>query len=529
MSESGTPHGRGSASEEPRNGAHPRHSLTRNLVAVGTSQVFSWGLGLVSQIVQPRFLGPDGLGQIQLAFSLWLVAQAFVGLGTGVYLTLEMARDRDRGSALVGPIILLRLGTFALASVCMAVYAVGVDFDRDMVLVLAITGVTTLINVVSDVFSAAIQGMEQMSYVSVAFIVSKLAYTGVMVVVLVNGGGVVGLAWATTFNAALAFVIVGFFYRRLNTITFARPSGGYRWLVRGSAGFMASGVILVLYMQVDMVVMSLLTDEEALGWYTSADVLRSSMGFVPGLIIVVLFPMIGRLHVSDTASVTNIVHRAYWVLALAGVSMGFGLAAIAEPFAVLLFGDDFSEAGAVLAVFGLSLPLMFLTMLLGQAALATGREWFWNKIMFAAVFMSIAFDIVFVPLMDRRAGNGAIGGALGYIVTEAFMLVVGLKRVAPDLLSAPSLKKMAKTVAAGVIMLAATWPLRDRFLLIPIAVGAVVFPVAVVALRILSDDDRYLIGRLASRFGIRTPWNYSGPPGIDEDGGTPSNEGHDVG
>ena len=39
-----------------------------------------------------------------------------INTGTGVYLTLEMARDRDRGSALVGPIILLRLGTFALAS-----------------------------------------------------------------------------------------------------------------------------------------------------------------------------------------------------------------------------------------------------------------------------------------------------------------------------------------------------------------------------------------------------------------------------
>ncbi len=492
--------GSGATLSEPPNDG--RHSLLRNLVAMTSSQVVSWGLGFVAQIIQPRFLGPDGLGQIQLAFSLWIVAQVFVSMGTGVYLTLEMARNRERGATLVGPIILLRVGAFLASSIAMVTYTMIVGFDREMMVLIAITGVTMLFNSAQDVFVSAIIGLEQMGYVSVATVASKLIYTGVMVVVLVSGGGVVGLAWATTFNAVLLTGIMLYFYRRLETLTFTRPTDGYLAILRSSVGFMTNAIVLTLYMQVDMVVMSLLVDDDALGWYTSADVLVSSLLFVPGMILVVLFPMMGRLFTTDVDAAMPIVHRAFWVLVMIGVSGGFGLAVIAEHFAVLLFGEDFREAGEVLSVFAVTLPLIFVTMLLGQVSLASGRERFWNRIMAAAVVMSVAFDIVFVPILDRATGNGAVAGALGYLVTESFMVVIAVRRLAPELLSAATAIKLAKIITAGGLMFVASWQFRDLFLAIPVAVGAVTFVASVVVFRVLSDDDRYLLQTLASRAGI---------------------------
>lgn len=480
-----------------------RQSMFRNLMAMGSSQVVSWLLGLVAQIVQPRFLGPDGLGQIQLAFALWMVTQVFATLGTSIYLTLEMARDQERGAALVGPIIMVRLATFAVATACMAGYAQLVGFDREMKVLLIATGVTMLLNTIQDVFGAALIGLEQMGFYSIATIVGKFFYTALMVIVLTSGGGVVGLAWTTAVNAALALSIIAYFYRRLANVSFARPPVSYPAIVRRSAGFMVAGIIVTLYMQVDMVVMSLLVDEDALGWYTSADVLRSSLGFVPALLMTVLFPRIGRLHVTDSAAIAGIVRRTYRVLALAGLAMGLGLAVIAEPFAVLLFGEDFRQAGDVLAVFGLSLPVMFLTLLLGQVALATEREWFWNRLMFIGILMAVIFDVAFVPVFDRHTGNAAVVGALSYVVTEGFMVVVGTRRIAPELVRADFLVTLARGVVAASLMFLASWPLRDQMLLIPISVGASVFLAAAIVLRLFTDEDRELIRRLVDRFGVR--------------------------
>lgn len=479
-----------------------RHSVARNLVAMMSSQAVSWLLGLVSQIVQPRFLGPEGLGQIQLAFSLWIVAQVFVSMGTGVYLTLEMARDRQRGAKIVGPIIVLRLGAYLLAALAMAAYAAIVGLNRTMIVLLAITGVTMLINVIQDVFASAIVGLEQMGYVSIATVASKFLYTIVMVIVLTSGGGVVALAVTTIVQAVLAITFIAYFYRRLEPVTFARPADGYRSILRAGSGFMVNGIVLTLYMQVDMVVMSLLVDEDALGWYTSADVLTSSMLFIPSLLLIVLFPVFGRLYAADESSIQLLLHRAFWVLTLSGVAVGFGMAVIAEPFSVLLFGEDFRETGDVLAVLGLSAPLIFTTMLLGQVCMASGREGFWNRLMGVAVVISVAFDFVFVPIMDRATGNGAVAGALGYVVTESMMVVVAVRKISPELFSGPNTIKICKIVTAGALMFVASWPVREQFLLVPIVVGAVVFVASVFVLRILSEDDRYLLGKLTARIPV---------------------------
>jgi O-antigen/teichoic acid export membrane protein len=483
---------------------HARASIGRNLTAMMSSQVLSWILGTVAQLIQPRFLGPEQYGRLQLAFSLWLIAQVVVGLGTGLYLQLVMARDPVKANQLIGPILLLRMSAFAVASVLMAGYALLVGFDREMMLLLAISGATMLLMTIADVYASAFVGLERMFYVSSIGIGSKVVYTIVMVVVLVAGGGVIGLALVTTLNAGLTLVLFAYFYRAFGRVSFQRTDEGFRTIVRHSSPFMVGGVILTLYLQVDMVVMSLLVEDATLGWYTSADVLAHSISFVPAVIVTVLFPVVARLHVSDTEKAANIVRRAFSVLFLAGVGVGWGLAVIAQPFVLLIYGDEFENAGPVLAAFGLAAPLLFITVLLGTVAMATGRQRYWNTLMAIAVVMSIAFDLVMVPVFDRVAGNGAIAGALGYTVTEAFMVFVGIRKIAPDVFQGASMARILKTVLAGVAMVVAVWPFRNLFLPIPIFVGVIVFAGAVLLLRIPTDDDWELGRRLLAKVGLGT-------------------------
>ena len=478
--------------------------MLRNMAHMMSSQVVSWILGTVGQIAAARFLGPEGVGQLRLAFSLWMIAQIFIALGTSMYLTLEMARDRERGSALVGPILLLRMAAFVVASVLMAVYGIVAGVGPQMAAVLAIVGSTTLLLTLSDTLSAALVGLEQMAYPAIASIVSKTVYTAVMVAVLLLGGGVIGVAAATTLNAALMFGLLWYFLRRFSPISFGRPSSGYGSIVRSSTGFLAAGAIIVVYLQVDTVVIALLVDEETLGWYGTADVLASSMLFVPTIMMATLFPVIGRLHSVDTSAAADVIRRAFSALFLVGVGIGFGTIVVAEPVAVLLFGEEFRESGEVLAVLGLMMPLIFATIMVGTVAMATGRQRLWNTVMLVAIVMSIGLDLVFVPWMDRVASNGAIGGAMSYVVTEAFMLVVGIWRIAPSAFAGPSRLRIMKIVLAGAAMVAAAWPFRDTFILVPVLVGAVVFIVAVSMLGVLTEDERVMARRLAARVGIRS-------------------------
>jgi hypothetical protein len=119
--------------------------------------------------------------------------------------------------------------------------------------------------------------------------------------------------------------------------------------------------------------------------------------------------------------------------------------------------------------------------------------------MIVATIATIPLDLILVPWTDKRFDNGAIGGALAYVVTEGFVLTVALVFIAPQLLRLPSTLRLARTVLAGAGMFAAIWPLRDTFILIPIAVGAVVYLVGIAVLRVLGARDLAMLVRIVRR------------------------------
>jgi hypothetical protein len=115
----------------------------------------------------------------------------------------------------------------------------------------------------------------------------------------------------------------------------------------------------------------------------------------------------------------------------------------------------------------------------------------------------VPLDFVLVPWTDREFDNGAIGGALAYVVTEALLIVIGMWKVAPGLLNSVTWLRIGRLAVAGAAMLAVSWPLRDRFFVIPGLVSVVVYVVVILALRTLNDSERVLLQRARAQLPRR--------------------------
>ncbi|MEZ5296347.1 MAG: oligosaccharide flippase family protein, partial [Ilumatobacteraceae bacterium] len=289
--------------------------------------------------------------------------------------------------------------------------------------VIVLIGVVSMFGSVAGTARSALLGLEYMRYPAMADVVTKIVAVVSVVTVLVLGGGVVLVAAVGVATSALNAVLMVRFLRR-----FPRPNWHQtmRFVLTVSAGLMVADAALILYQQVDTVVMSLLVGDEALGWYATADQLFGSLLFVPTILVTTLFPVFGRLHEQDPARLRHVISRAMASVLLLTVPIGLGAVAIGRPLARFLFGDEFDGAGQVLMVLGVVLIITSETILIGRYAIATRHQRLWNVVMVAAVLLTIPLDIVLVPWTDGRYSNGAIGGALAYVVTETLMLTVGL-------------------------------------------------------------------------------------------------------
>lgn len=477
----------------------PDRSIGRNIGALMSSQLVTWTLSTMLIWLIPRYLGADGLGSLQLANSIWAIAVVFATFGTSTLLAVEIARQRATFRSLLANSVRLRLIIMAaIVPIVAAVLAVG-PYDRETMEVAAIVGLGALFTLYVTASESALYGLQEMGVTSSIRVATKVYVVLATLAVLLLGGRLIPVALVNTSAIVLTAVmfarIIGKRTSHLDT-----PSPLVRrTLVVASLPFLAAEATRVVYQQIDTVVMSLLVDREALGFYAAADAIFGSLLFVPVIVTTALFPAIADLHQRSPEDVAPMLRRAFNTLLLVSVPIGLGTIVVAPALIDLVLKPEFEPTASVLAVYGVVVLLSSQTILLGRFALATGRAKFWSALMIGATVLTVPLDIVLVPWTDRRFDNGAIGGALAYVVTEGLLIVVGVATIGAGLLTRGTLARIVRCTIAGALMLAVAWPLRDEFFVIPGVVSVLTYLVAILALRTLSAEERQHVQRAFSR------------------------------
>lgn len=479
---------------------------TSSLVRVGrntgilfVSQVATWLISAVVMATLPRLLGPEAIGQLAIAASLWAIAGVFVGFGTVTVVTLDSAREPERAGGLMGPAWRVQLLMSVAAAVAVVGFVVAASYESGVVALAVIVGVVTAAGTLANLANAALVGLERMGPIARANVLAKLAGAVATLSVLFATRNVYAVAAAGVVGVVVSTALLVRALARASRIRLRARWAEARQLARRGVPYLVAGLALIVYQQVDTVVMSLLVDSRQIGWYGAADTLFGTLLFAPTIFTTALLPTLTREHSVDPVRARVTLGRAFDILVVLAVPIGLITVVVARPFTELLYGDEFIESGAVLAVFGIVLLFTFFSVLLGSYAMASGRQAFWNWVIVVAIAATVVLDLVLVPWTNERFDNGALGGAIAFVITEAGMVIVGFRWLAPDLVIRRRITRVLKCAVAGAGLLGAASLVWDEFFLVPALVGAVAYLVVGVALRVLGADEISALRRMASR------------------------------
>jgi O-antigen/teichoic acid export membrane protein len=475
-------------------------TIAKNATMLMASQVVSWGLMLILTIFLPRYLGAANIGKLHLANSMWAIVGVFATFGMDILLTKEIARAPERATGLFANTVIVRVGLHALGYVVIILYLWLLRdlYPAETAYVVYIVGASALVWQISSAGRSVLQGLERMEYISLANIAGKAVNTLAAIAVLLSGLGVYVVAAVAVGAALVTLNIELVAIHKLTGSIKLHFDGPEAWrMLRASLPYFLSGVFLVIYMQADIVIISLLVDERAIGWYGAADQLFGTFLFIPTVFVAAVFPALSRMYVTAADSLPRLIRKSWDLLILLSIPIGLGLVVVADPLVVLLFGAEFAASGPILALMGIVLMLTYQNILLGQFLISTDRQNPWIIVLAIAVIAKVPLDFLFVPWCQREFGNGAMGGAISFIVTELTMCLVGLRLLPRGSLGRSNVRVAALGLASGLAMVAAAWPLRGYFLGLPIAVGALVYVALVILLRVLPPEDFRLARSLA--------------------------------
>ncbi len=479
-------------------------TIAKNASILMGSQLITWTLTLLFTMFLPRYLGAVGVGKIHFANSVWAIVGIISAFGMDTLLTKEIARNPSKVSELFGLSILLRMFLFALAYSATIALLYLANYSLDTIYVAGIIGIAYLVMLFIEGCKAVLKGVEQMDVMSLGDIIGHAILTIVGILMLLWGWRIYTIAALIIVAKIANFALLLSSLRRTFSLRLHFDWQSAIHMLRSGIPYLMSGAILVIYLRIDIVIISFIVDERAVGWYGVADQLFSTFMFVPTVFLMAMFPAMSRMHMTDKASLHKLMTKSFDSLLLVSVPIGLGVMIIADPIVVLLFGSEFVNSGPILAVMGIVLIFTYQNVLLGRFLTAIDRQNAWTLVMMTATLATIPLDLFFIPWSQTMFNNGAIGGALSYVVTETMMISIGLILLPSGILGRRNVWTAVRVMAAGLAMVAVVWWFREMVIIIPIALGAIIYVSSVLLMGIVPKDDlaslmafaQRLVGRL---------------------------------
>lgn len=481
------------------------HRALRNSAIQGISQVLTWGFSWVLLVMLPRYLGDEGFGQLFLALSYALVFGTLLNMGINKYLVKQVAilnpiddPDVDEEArnaelrAMLGNVFSLKI----LMSVGFYLLLVGLvsllPYDSLTRTAILIVCLSACINNLTQTSSGVFQGFENMLPPNLALVAEKMLTTAGCAVLLISGYRLIPVCFvylgAAVVNCALTFVLL----RRRIKFPLSWNFAGMKELLAGGLPFLIWIVFGEIYVRVDVLMLSFMTGASVVGWYGAAFRIYATLLFVPHMLNNVVFPPLARMGAEDekAADFALASRRVMNLLLSVVVPIGAGVAIVSAPLILLMYGEGpFEHSIWSLRIFSACIVVVSVDVVLGSVLIARGRQKQWSYMAIAAAVFNPLMNAWMIPLTQSMWQNGGIGAALATLLTEGLMMAGALWLMPEKVFSTRNLKTAAKAAFCALLMMLVLHLTGIGNLLVIVPLGALLYGILAVALRVLPPED----------------------------------------
>lgn len=361
-------------------------------------------------------------------FGHWNTALAFVALfsvvtdaGIDAIVVREASARRSDLDRFVGTAVVAKMGLALAAILLCASIAMLMPYPPG-VKVLIVLAALPLMFSFNSVYADVLQAQLKIGYVKTV---------GLTLSVLMTAGGfaVIWLGWSLTrlaiVNAVLALPSVFLYQRLARSFVEARPAFDTRLakqLLAESLPLAFSGVFGMIYYRLDTILLSVLTDSEAVGYYAATYKVSESLNILPGALMISVFPLMSR-YARDPAFRSRLVglyHTAFKFVLLVIAPVVITMWVLADRIVLTLYSPEYLPAVAVLRWIVCAEIGMFLSPVVYHLLIASERQ---RLLVIGSASMAVVNIVLNIALIPRF---GAVAAAATTTLTEMLGLGIGL-------------------------------------------------------------------------------------------------------
>ena len=374
--------------------------------------------GLIINMFTARYLGPSNFGLITYATSLVTFVVPIMQLGFNNILVQEIVNNPDSEGVTLGTSIILDL----ISSICCMIGVTSFAFIANA------SEPTTIIVCFLYSFILIFRSFELMQYWYQAKLLSKytsvislLAYfivSGYKVFLLITEKSVYWFAVSNAFDYALISIGMLFMYHKLGgkKLRFSLSVG--KAMFSRSKHYILSSMMVVVFAQTDKIMLKLMIDESATGYYGAAVACAALSSFLFDAIIDSFRPSIFE---GQKKSVEIFEHRLvllYSLVIYLSLAQSVAMTILARYIVLILYGDKYLAAIDALRIVVWYTTFSYIGAVRNIWILANNQQHYLWIINLLGATANIVINALLIP---RFGINGA---AVASLITQFFTNVI---------------------------------------------------------------------------------------------------------
>jgi O-antigen/teichoic acid export membrane protein len=401
-----------------------------------------------------RHLGVKDTGQYVTALSLVALVGALSDLGLTAVGVRELSiRPAHERWLLARDLLGLRITLTVVGSVVVVAIA-WAGYTPTLAAGVALACVGLLLQAIQDNFALPLTIGLRLGWVSALELGRQLLTTLLTFGLVVVGASLLPFLGLSIPVGVIAVLATALLIRGTRTLTPTFSWSRWRKFMAAMLPYSAAVAASALYFRVSILLVSALSNATQLGYFSASFRIIEVLTAVPALLVSSAFPIFAHAAQDDHERLGYALGRVFEVALIVGAWVGVSVA-VGAPLAIAIVGGpSFSAAAPVLAIQGVGLGAMFISLVWANGLLGLGL---YRSILTLSVSALVLNAMLVAPLVLL---DGARGAAIGTAIAETLLgaaqylvVIKGRPRLRPSLRIVPLVTVAA---ALGLLPLAMT-------------------------------------------------------------------------
>lgn len=375
-------------------------------------------LSLIVSMLTARYLGPSNFGLISYAASITSFVAPIMYLGLNSVLVQEIINTPEEEGKILGTSMFMSFIMAVLCIIGITSFVAVVNAGEKETLVVCALYSCMLVFQAIDLLQYWFQAKLKSKYTSIVMLIAYVAVSAYKIFLLATGKNIFWFALSNALDYCIIAILLLMIYKKIGNHKLQISLGLVRRLLSKSKYYIVSNLMVMVFAQTDKVMLKIMMDDSATGFYSVAVACATLSSFVFSAVVDSVRPSIFQsVKYSKELFEKNVI-QLYGIVIYLSLLQSIFMTLLAKPLILVLYGNQYLLAAEILRVVVWYTTFSYLGTVRGVWMLATNNQKYLLTINISGAILNVVLNYFLIPL------KGVMGAAIASVLTQFFTNVI---------------------------------------------------------------------------------------------------------